>query len=161
MNEPHTRDDWERSRGLSPQGAIVHSWLSDMAKIVKSLDSNHILLTGEEGYRVDGPSYESGISQGWINNGLKGVDFSKNVLIPEIDAATVHAYPDNWNYDSSSYTKYGEEFIKDRARIAHDAGKPIIMEEYGRLCVVCCTSNETLVFTTTQYPILVFTYMQG
>jgi hypothetical protein len=48
MNEPHTRDNWEKNRGLYPPGKIVGDWIRDMAKVVKGIDSRHILLTGEE-----------------------------------------------------------------------------------------------------------------
>lgn len=67
----------------------------------------------------------------WINSGMKGVDFDTNVANPNIDYATVHAYPDNWGIPASDYTWYGPNFIASRASIAHAAGKPIIMEEYG------------------------------
>jgi mannan endo-1,4-beta-mannosidase len=131
MNEPHTRDNWEKNRGLSPQGKIVGDWIRDMAKFIKGIDSNHILLTGEEGYRTKGPSTMSSGKHVWINNGLKGVDFARNCADPNIDACTIHAYPDNWGYSADQYRNYGKDFMADRAAVARSLNKPILMEEYG------------------------------
>ncbi|BDA49883.1 probable mannan endo-1,4-beta-mannosidase 3 at C-terminar half [Coccomyxa sp. Obi] len=55
MNEPHTRDLYEINRGLPP-GKLVRDWIYEMSAFVKSIDSNHMVSTGEEGYRADGPT---------------------------------------------------------------------------------------------------------
>lgn len=86
-------------------------------------------FVGEEGYRVRGDT--SCCTNNWLNGGVKGVDFDTNVADRNIDFATVHAYPDNWGIAASDYKWYGPNFLADRARIAHAAGKPIVMEEYG------------------------------
>jgi mannan endo-1,4-beta-mannosidase len=103
-----------------------------MAAFIKSIDPHHMLITGEEGYRSQGPQLtENNGRHDWINNGLKGVEFKDNTAVSNIDAATVHAYPDNWGFTSSNYRNYGRLFMQDRAKIARDLNKPIIMEEYG------------------------------
>lgn len=117
-------------------------WISEMAAYVKSLDGNHLLTTGEEGYRTSGDT--SCCVNNWMNGGVKGVDFDRNVKDPHIDFATVHAYPDNWGVPASDYKWYGPNFIRDRARIAHAAGKPIIMEEYGVRAGYLPTRTELL-----------------
>jgi len=129
MNEPHTTNLYERNRGIRP-GSIAGDWIRDMAKFVKGLDSNHMLLTGEEGYGVDGPLANSREHR-WIDNGYKGVDFKRNCADPNIDACTIHAYPDNWGFDYGQLKTYGPLFLEPKAAIAHSFGKPIMMEEYG------------------------------
>jgi mannan endo-1,4-beta-mannosidase len=63
-----------------------------MASFVKSIDRNHLLEAGLEGFY--GPSTPQRNS---LNLGLKiGTDFIANNRIPGIDFATVHAYPDQW-----------------------------------------------------------------
>lgn len=141
MNEPHTRDNYERDHGVVP-GTMVRAWIKDMAAYIKSLDTNHLLFTGEEGYRTNGPELEA--QHAWINNGLKGVDFASNCADPNIDACGVHAYPDNWGFAPSEYEKYGPMFLQDRAAVAHALGKPIIMEEYGMMAGYLSSRDELL-----------------
>lgn len=87
-NEPHTTDGYEKSRNIKP-GTLVRDWVREIAAYVKSIDGNHMVSTGEEGYRSFGPR----IKHDWLNNGLKGVDFAENIKDPNIDFATVHLYP--------------------------------------------------------------------
>uniref|UniRef100_A0A1D1ZTE6 mannan endo-1,4-beta-mannosidase n=1 Tax=Auxenochlorella protothecoides TaxID=3075 RepID=A0A1D1ZTE6_AUXPR len=147
MNEPHTTDNYEINQGKKP-GQIVAAWISEMAAFVKSIDSNHLLTTGEEGYRVRGDT--SCCTNNWLNGGVKGVDFDTNVADRNIDFATVHAYPDNWGIAASDYKWYGPNFLADRARIAHAAGKPIVMEEYGSREGYLSSRNELLYYLQDQ-----------
>lgn len=60
-----------------------------MAAYVKSIDSNHLLEVGIEGfYGESSPQKNPGF--------LVGTDFISNNQIQGIDFATVHAYPDQW-----------------------------------------------------------------
>ena len=69
MNEPHTSNRWEQDQG-KPPGKIVKDWVWEMAAFVKSLDRNHLVSTGEEGYRSDGDTPPPHLN--WINDGWKG-----------------------------------------------------------------------------------------
>ena len=137
LNEPHTKDEYERNGGAacaqSPGGCVpgklANTWINEMSTYIKSLDSNHLVSTGEEGYRSDGDT--TCCHNNWINGGFKGEDFTKNTALPNIDFATVHVYPDHWQIDRSEHTWIGPNYIADRAKVAHAAGKPIIMEEFG------------------------------
>jgi mannan endo-1,4-beta-mannosidase len=132
MNEPHTRDNWESNNGIEP-GSLVFDWLKEMSTWLKeTVGLKSLLLSGEEGYRSDGYLSDTDPHYYWINR-VKGVDFKRNVQdIPLIDAATCRGYPDNWLVAPWKYkTWYSDVFFKDLAGIAHGAGKPIIMEEYG------------------------------
>jgi mannan endo-1,4-beta-mannosidase len=60
-----------------------------MASHVKSIDENHLLEAGLEGFY--------GESKKEINPGFSvGTDFITNNQITELDFATVHSYPDIW-----------------------------------------------------------------
>lgn len=62
-----------------------------MAAHVKSIDSNHLLEAGLEGF------YSSSSPEKQFNPGVDiGTDFIQNNQIPNIDFATIHSYPDQW-----------------------------------------------------------------
>eukprot|EP00884_Botryococcus_braunii_P002928 jgi/Botrbrau1/12636/Bobra.67_1s0002.1 len=137
LNEPHTSDSYERNngsacsqlRGGCVPGRLVYHWLAEMSAFVRKLDSFHLISSGEEGYRADGavdPPHNN-----WLNGGFKGVDFARNIRLPDINFATIHVYPDNWDIPANEAAWVNTNFIADRAAIAHKAGKPIIMEEFG------------------------------
>ena len=137
LNEPHTKDEYERNGGAvcrnTPGGCVpgklAYTWIAEMSAYIKSLDAKHLVSTGEEGYRADGDT--SCCHNNWINGGFKGEDFTKNTALPTIDFATIHVYPDHWQITPAEYTWIGPNYIADRAKVAHSFNKPIIMEEYG------------------------------
>ncbi len=43
----------------------------------------------------------------------------------------MHVYPDNWEIPVEAFDWVNVNFIQDRAALAHAAGKPIIIEEFG------------------------------
>jgi len=76
-----------------------------MAAYVKSIDTNHLLEVGLEGFY--GQSVPSRKQFNPINsNGGVGSDFISNNLVPGIDFATIHAYPDQWYNYTHMYTLY-------------------------------------------------------
>lgn len=63
-----------------------------MASYVKSIDSNHMLDIGLEGYYG-----ESAPDRKQYNPGYEvGTDFISNNQVTEIDFTTIHFYPDQW-----------------------------------------------------------------
>lgn len=62
-----------------------------MAAHVKSIDVNHMLEAGLEGF------YAPTTTRSQINPSFQiGTDFISNNLISGIDFATLHSYPDQW-----------------------------------------------------------------
>lgn len=71
------------------------SWLSEMSTHVRSLDPNHLVTIGSEGFFGDStPDMMQYNPQAWARE--LGQDFVMNTNLPNIDFATVHAWPDNW-----------------------------------------------------------------
>ncbi len=112
-------------------GELVHTWLREMSGFLKSVDSNHLITTGEEGYRSSHQDPDCLNKNSWINNGMKGVDFARNVTLPDVDFMTTHLYPDNWNIPTTDLDWFDRCIIRDRANLAAQQGKPIIIEETG------------------------------
>ena len=66
-------------------------------------------------------------------DGRHGTDFAATLDIPEIDFGGYHFYPQDWGHDND--LEFGDQWIKDHAKIAERAGKPVVMEEYGlKIC---------------------------
>ena len=63
-----------------------------MAAHTKSIDERHLLEIGMEGFYGDSTSDKKP-----LNHGIQvGTDFISSHLVPQIDFATIHAYPDLW-----------------------------------------------------------------
>ncbi|XP_028803056.1 mannan endo-1,4-beta-mannosidase 7 [Neltuma alba] len=108
-------------------GKVVQAWITEMASFLKSIDGNHLLEAGLEGFY--------GQSKQQSNpNFLVGTDFIANNQIPGIDFATVHSYPDQWlsgsGYEDqlSFLNGWLSEHIKDAQNTLH---KPLLFAEFG------------------------------
>ena len=112
----------------------LQDWIEEMAKYVKSLDANHLLSTGQEGF------YAAGAKGGVDANPelwalTTGQSFVENHDVPEIDFAVAHLWPDNWGVFSLGGS-LGDDFSVDWIR-AHERdarellGKPLVLEEFG------------------------------
>lgn len=111
MNEPRNEDDIT--------GVTLAKWIDEMSTYIKSIDKNHMVTTGMEGFflRDDGTHYS-------------GSDFLLCHKPPNIDFCTYHIYPaSEYNNYSMSTTEW---LIKKFIDIAHnELKKPVVMEEFG------------------------------
>lgn len=126
MNEP-------RCRGC---GETLQRWIDEMAAFVKSIDPNHMLTIGEEGfYAADSPSKNVDANPAaWA--ATTGQDFVRNHASPHVDFATCHLWKDNWGVYAPSVAMNSELFTREWIR-AHERdaesflGKPLVVEEFG------------------------------
>ncbi|RWW22988.1 hypothetical protein GW17_00012783 [Ensete ventricosum] len=110
---------------------LVQRWIAEMAAYVKSIDSNHLLEAGLEGF------YGASSPQKQFNpRSLQvGTDFIANNRIPNIDFATVHVYPDQWLSTSNDQSQLAflSNWIDAHIRDARDAlRKPLLVTEFGK-----------------------------
>eukprot|EP00029_Vermamoeba_vermiformis_P011681 TRINITY_DN6495_c0_g1_i1.p1 TRINITY_DN6495_c0_g1~~TRINITY_DN6495_c0_g1_i1.p1 ORF type:complete len:634 (-),score=127.67 TRINITY_DN6495_c0_g1_i1:38-1708(-) len=121
-NEPRCKGtDWPASSNCDT--AMIIDWVSEMSSYIKSLDSNHMVSVGDEGF-----FNRQGVSD-WTYDGSEGVDFEAFLRLPTIDFGTLHLYPEDWG--KSSDESWATKFILDHINAAKNIGKPVIVEEYG------------------------------
>ncbi|EFN56781.1 hypothetical protein CHLNCDRAFT_13786, partial [Chlorella variabilis] len=105
---------------------------------LKSLDPNHLVTVGEEGFWGPGSpqaqnnpqpsSSEPGWGRGcWAQ--ATGQDFVPNHSIDSIDFAGIHIWPDNWNITEQAFL---QRWIDTHMAAARDMNKPLIIEEFGK-----------------------------
>lgn len=126
MNEPRCSSD--------QSGATLQKWIEEMAKYVKSIDKNHLVTIGLEGFY--GPTSRPEklkVNPGeWFST--LGTDFIRNSMISNIDFTTVHIYPDQWLIGAQLdekvqyISKWITSHIEDGDR---ELRKPVLFTEFG------------------------------
>lgn len=118
--------------------ACFAEWVETQAKLIKSLDSNHLVTTGSEG--LEGCEEDSAL-------------FRKIHVFPEIDYICIHIWPYNWRWLgpasgplTNGLAKNGETSVVDSVPFASrmtraymdrcwdvvkDLNKPMVLEEFG------------------------------
>lgn len=123
MNEPRCTGDDNRGQSSSCNTAMITSWVSTMSAYIKSLDSNHMVTLGDEGWFSTNAGYGSSYDYG----GAIGIDWISNLKLSSIDYGTVHLYPSSWGQTDS----WGSTWIDQHATWAKSIGKPVVLEEFG------------------------------
>ncbi|KAF9610197.1 hypothetical protein IFM89_021135 [Coptis chinensis] len=123
MNEPRCTSD------LS--GRTIQGWITEMASYVKSIDANHLLEAGLEGfYGEASPQRKQHNPAGY----QVGTNFIENNQISGIDFATVHSYPDQWvsggdDQQMSFLNSWLDTHIQDAQNVVR---KPLLLAEFGK-----------------------------
>ncbi|CAI5488998.1 unnamed protein product, partial [Closterium sp. Naga37s-1] len=126
MNEPRVYAD--------PLGDVLQAWITDMAAYVKSLDPNHLLSIGSEGfYGPSTPERAKALNAEWYMMNV-GTDFVRNNKVPGIDIASVHAYA-NYRYSVSAWSDklaYFKNFVKGHLEDGDGVlNMPVLIGEFG------------------------------
>jgi mannan endo-1,4-beta-mannosidase len=103
--------------------SVITNWATEISKYIKSLDPDHMVTLGDEGWFAPAPGYDGS----YAYSGGEGVDFTANLKIKTLDYGTFHLYPNSWGYN---YT-WGTEWIEQHDAIGKAAKKPVVLEEYG------------------------------
>ncbi|KAF8608734.1 glycoside hydrolase [Ceratobasidium sp. AG-I] len=124
-NEPRCRGSGGTSTGTCTPATIT-AWATEISAYIKSIDSNHLVALGDEGFynQPNGPNYPY--------QGGEGIDFEANLKISTLDFGTFHAYPEHWGQEANP-AAWGVQWIKDHAASQKAADKPVIIEEFGIL----------------------------
>lgn len=134
-NEPANRGD--------DSGDVLQAWLEEMSSYLRSLDPNHLIGAGLQGYfggstpellKYNPPSanvYSGGLVG--YNALCEGADFVRNHRIANIDFATSHLWPDPW-WACSDECKIDSvrQLLRAQLDAAAGLGKPLVVEEMGK-----------------------------
>jgi mannan endo-1,4-beta-mannosidase len=119
-NEPRCRGGNAFDTSTGWDKSTVTTWASEMSLYIKSLDPNHLVSVGDEGFLDGGGEH-------WAYKANDGVDHAALTGLPGIDFGTFHLYPEDWRTPEN----FGEQWILDHLQVARELGKPTILEEYG------------------------------
>ncbi|KAL6912074.1 hypothetical protein ACP4OV_000879 [Aristida adscensionis] len=122
MNEPRCQSD------LS--GKTLQSWITEMAGYVKSVDPNHMVEIGLEGFYGESMPDRKQFNPGYT----VGTDFISNNMIPAVDFATIHSYPDQWMSGASNEAQvaFMRRWLASHAGdAAAELQKPLLVTEFG------------------------------
>ncbi|THH05918.1 hypothetical protein EW145_g4447 [Phellinidium pouzarii] len=122
------------SAACDTTGSTIAAWASEISAYIKSIDSNHLVAIGDEGWFewTDPPTYP-------YAPGV-GIDFDTNLAIPTLDFGTLHSYPESWG-QSANESLWGVQWIADHANSQKTANKPVLIEEFG------VTTNQEEIYT--------------
>jgi len=120
-NEP--RPAGSDAVGLRQMSAYL-AWINATARLIKSLDPNHLVSTGSEG------------TQGCIGRDDCVVQAHSS---PDVDYVTAHIWPQNWSWADPknlagtwpTVEKNTRDYIAQQVAIAERLGKPLVIEEFG------------------------------
>lgn len=99
-------------------------WIGETARLIRSLDPNHMISTGSEGL--------------WGCEGDEALT-ERIHAFPEISYVNLHIWPYNWNWaaadrlseDLEQAGRKTQEYIDLHLAIASRLGKPAVIEEFG------------------------------
>jgi mannan endo-1,4-beta-mannosidase len=104
--------------------AAYLAWIDATARLIKSLDPNHLVSTGSEG------------TQGCITDDQCVVDAHSS---PAVDYVTAHIWPQNWSWADPkdlpgtwpTVEKNTHDYIARQVAVARRLNKPLVIEEFG------------------------------
>jgi len=106
--------------------AEIDAWVGEMARHTKETGAQQMVTVGEEGFYTWGYGREWLFNSSWAME--TGQDFIANHAHPDVDYASIHAWPDNW---AKPYTSFLRDWIVAHAEDAASLGKPLVVEEFG------------------------------
>ena len=103
---------------------VFADWLWETAALIKSIDPNHMVSTGSEGYHGCDQNFDL---------------FEKIHSCPDIDYMNIHIWPYNWSWvrektlatNLDNAIANTDAYIDAHLEIAARHGKPVVLEEFG------------------------------
>src|SRR5450759_267213 len=124
-NEPRCKGSGLYPPSSSCNTSTITNWAAEMSAYIKSLDKNHLVSSGSEGFLCE-PN-EPGAADDWTRNCGEGVDELAISKLRSIDVMSYHLYPDSWSKDLA----WSTDWIKEHIKLAKQIAKPSMLGEYG------------------------------
>jgi mannan endo-1,4-beta-mannosidase len=105
--------------------ATITNWADEMSTFTKSIDPNHMVSVGDEGFHPG----QVGPSNSWPYNITDGVDHQALTALPNIDFGTYHMYPQGWG--QSPVDTWSNGWVRDHDATGASLTKPEVLEEFG------------------------------
>ena len=122
-NEPRCLSAGAYGRSSMCTTQTLIAWADEMSTYIKSIDKNHLVSVGDEGfYCLPNPTH-------WTESCSEGVDTIAFTQLANIDVMSVHLYPDYWGTDAA----WGTDWIKRHINDAKANGKAVMLGEFGIL----------------------------
>ncbi|KAI0141532.1 glycoside hydrolase superfamily [Xylariaceae sp. FL1272] len=102
--------------------SVITTWATSTSAYIKSLDSNHMVTSGIEGFGLATDSDGS-----YPFTYYEGTDFEALLEVPDLDFGTFHLYPSSWG----TSTDWGNLWVTAHGAACAAAGVPCLLEEYG------------------------------
>jgi mannan endo-1,4-beta-mannosidase len=124
-NEPRCAGTGKPTSGTCTTQTIT-SWIADVASYIKSIDSNHLVAVGDEGfYCIPGKPPSD-----FLENCSSGVDTLAFSEVPHIDLMGFHLYPEGWGQSIAWSETFTNQHLYDAE---HTVNKPVYLGEFGLL----------------------------
>ena len=107
---------------------MLVGWADEMSQYVRSVDPNHLIGFGGEGFLCTDPG-----GSDWLTNCTQSADPVALLALDDIDIHGIHIYPYHWEptEPTSDWQDWGSWWIDTQGAIAADANKPYYIGEYG------------------------------
>jgi mannan endo-1,4-beta-mannosidase len=111
-------------------GTPLPAWVASTAAFVRSLDANHMISVGDEGFACNDAGPCPGAA--WWCDCSSGVSSARFAAAPDVSYVTAHLYPESWGTDAA----WGASWIASHAALAHAGNggappRPFVVEEFG------------------------------
>lgn len=120
-NEPRWDGFPKDNDKVDESGVTIRNWIRDMSDYIKTVDTNHMVSTGEEGWTANQP---------W-----EGTRWELNNVVSNVDYTVIHCWPDwwtwMWGFEPGLYTN-AMAWVQSHLATAAQIGKPMVLSEYGK-----------------------------
>src|SRR5450759_547260 len=99
----------------------ITAWAKEMSTFVRSVDGNHLIGLGDEGFMCDKAA------TAWTMACSQGTDPRAIAALPDIDVVGLHLYPDFSKHDPA----WSVDYINKHLAIGTELKKPVFLGEYG------------------------------